>query len=310
MGTNRYLVDASGTDVSNRGLAALYTFGPLGASVIAAIAAGGVAAISTGAAVLLGLLSALAFVTWPILLLVWLLGGAKDLEASTNAVLWAQGGSPVPSCQRVLRRVFRADLRSRALHLLGLHAELSGDFAEAADLFARAEASLPAMGAARPRKYARMVMGAHRAFDLIAAGQLQVGHGVLQQVAYEFLSPTQTGAFDSLLDDSAWGMGALSLNDTLMKIEGGRDPRALLSLAWALCHYARGARDDAMRVLVTERPVLDRGLVPREHALARRIYAELGDAALAGTPAEDAWVATVMRGATGRGALSASPHRA
>ena len=310
MGANRYLVDGAGTDVSSRTLATLYTFGPLGVSLAAGLAAGGLAAFSTGAAGLLGLVSAVAFLAWPILLWVWLMGGAKDLEASTQALLGDRGGAPVESCQRVLRRVFRADLRCRALHLLGLHAERSCDFAEAADLFARAEAALPAMGAARPRKYARMVMGAHRAFDLLASGQLQAGHAVLGQVANEFLSPTQAGAFDALLDDSAWGMGALSLNDTLLKIEGGRDPRALLSLGWALCHFARGAREDAMRVLVTERPFLDRGLIPREHALARRIFAELGDASVAGTPAEDAWVGAVLRGALGHPALSASPHRA
>ncbi|HTJ83517.1 MAG TPA: hypothetical protein VL400_17475 [Polyangiaceae bacterium] len=297
MSQNRYLSDASGSDVSSRVRASVYTFGPLvGVAVLGALA-GAVSAASTEAAVLLGLTAAVTFLAWPVMLWIFLFRGAKDLERSTHALLWGGVGSPIDGCHRVLRRVFRADQRARAFHLLGLYAERSGDFPDAAECFARALGAIPAMGSVRPRKYARLVMSAHRAFCLLASGRLDEGQALLGQTANDFLSPTQPGAFDALMDDSAMGLGSLSLNETLMKIEGGRDPRALISLSWALAYYARGATSDALRVLTTERWFLDHGLAPRELAVAQWIYAELAEPSAAGAAPTDPWITSVLRGA-------------
>jgi hypothetical protein len=261
--------------------------------------------VVTEAAVVLVALAAITFVAWPIALWVLLFRGAKTLDAGLASHLAGDSSAAVPGAIRVLWTVMRADLRTRALHLLALSAEERGDFAHAAELFARTEQALPAMAAPIHKAAVRVLAGSHRAMCLALSGRVAEARDVLARVQSDFARSGIRGWSDDFLDDSKWGVGAVSMNEMLLKIEGHRDPRAVITLAWIVVHHARGAPSDLLDVVAHEGAVLSHGLLPREHALVERLCAEARAAQGAGvwrSPAQlpapsHPWVDLVVEGA-------------
>lgn len=264
--------------MSPRGRSSLRAFGLLGLSLALGVAAGLLADL-VWPAVLLGFLAFAAFVASPALMWMRLLKGGRLIEEATFAWQRANAfpGSPglelaAPACHYVLREVFRADFRARAFHLLGLLAEQRGDFAEADDLFARADAALPSMAAPRRKREVRILVAAHRALAAVALGRTREARALLERGSADLAMAGSTGLLDAL-DDSAWGFGNVSINEVLTKIEARRDPRAILGLAWALLHVAEGRPQLTLQLVQGERPVLEQGLLPRERALLDRLQA-------------------------------------
>lgn len=269
---NRYLVDPRGRDLGPRGRVTIESFALLVLSMVLGIAAALVSDV-TGLAIMLAVASFAVFVAQPIVLWRRLLRAARDLEAATMA--WHRGdiSLAMSAGHFALAKVFRGDIRLRAFHLLGLVAEQQGDFVEAADLFARAEAALPSMAAPRRKRDARVLMSAHRAICLTAIGNLVEAHALLQRASQDLSMAGQSGTLDALTDDATWGLGSASVNEMLVKLEGGRPARAILSLAWALFHLARSDHHAVIQLVEGERAVLDHGLLPRERALVGRMFA-------------------------------------
>lgn len=283
------------TAVPGRGFVALLSFGPMLLAVALWIVAGVVSEDAPALAVVLGVLGFVLFLGIVILLWVWLLSAGRALERATQAWIAGDEATMIRVAQRVLRTVFRADMRARAVHILGLATEARGDFGAAADLFALAEQALPAMAAPVRKRDARLTIGGHQALCLVATGAKATAADRLDRLVAEYGQKGKSGLVDALTDDSAWGLGSISANDALRKLDGGRDPRPLISLGFALLHYARGNQAEALRILDAERALLERGLLPRELQLARRLHAAASGHDDA-TPGVDPWTDTVLRG--------------
>jgi hypothetical protein len=148
------------------------------------------------------------------------------------------------------------------------------------------------MAAPVRKRDARLTIGAHRALCLVASGSNAAASRVLDELVAQHGQRGKAGVLDALTDDSTWGLGAISANDALRKLDGGRDPRPLISLAFALLHHARGARPEVVRLLEAERALLERGLLPRELLLAKRLHA----VATGREEAADPWSDAVLRG--------------
>jgi hypothetical protein len=272
MHENRYLIAVNGDRLGGRGRATWSAFGLLIASLLFGIMVPFTLSIPV-LAIALGSLSAICFIASPVVMWRRLLRAGRELEQATLA--WQRGDLSLirPAAHFALREVFRADMRTRAFHLLGLAAEQEGDFAAAVDLFSRAEHEIPSMAAGSRKRDARLLMEAHRALSLAALGSLGEAHSVLQRASQDLSMLGQTGGFDALMDDSTWGLGSVSINEMLVKIEGGRPARAIVGLAWALFHLARGDHHSALGLIDAERAVFDHGLLPRERALIDAISA-------------------------------------
>lgn len=286
---------SSATTIPGRGLVALLSFGPMLLAVSMGIGAGLVADAAPALAVVLGLGAFAVFLGIVVLLWVWLLRAGRELEQATQAWVAGDEATMVRLARRALSTVFRADMRARAVHLLALAAEQRGDFTAAVDLFALAERALPAMAAPVRKRDARLTIGGHRALCLVATGANATAAGELDRLVAEYGQKGKSGLVDALTDDSTWGLGSISANDAMRKLDGGRDPRPLISLAFALLHHARGARQEVLRVLDAERALLDKGLLARELLLARRLHAAASgqddDA-----PGADPWSDSILRG--------------
>jgi hypothetical protein len=145
MGPNPYLRTASGGVVGSRTLAAIVTFGGLlgGPALGLALVFGGVVLDRPNVAIAGGVGG---FGLW-IVTLVALLASIFTLRANVQralAAFWAgDRASAARLCHGALRWVFRADVRLKAFHILGLCAEADGQFAAAVDLFDRAAQSIP-----------------------------------------------------------------------------------------------------------------------------------------------------------------------
>jgi hypothetical protein len=289
---NRYLVDETGAAVGSRGMVTLRTFAPL--LIAAALGVG--AAIAGGArqpavAGLCAIAALLCFLAGPTLMWRAILKAGRELDRATDA--WRAGDARVviPIAHDVLRTVFRADMRARAFHLLGLAAEQAADFAEAIELFDQAEQAMPAMAAPMRKRDARLLMDAHRALAMTALGRLDQAGGFIARSFADLAQSGQGGVIDALTDDGTWGIGSVSMNEVLMKLEGKRPPRALLGLAAAYHSVARGAQREAHQLLSSEGPAMAYGLTPKELAFAHALHrlCEQGPAALQG-PSGDAWI--------------------
>lgn len=268
---NKYLVTRSGRFVGSRGAIALLTFGPMIGSPFLFVGVALVGDFIGGALTAIGLLASVAFFFVPVILAwIWLFTGGKSVENATWA--WRQGDLPraIELCQKPLGTVFRADIRTRALYVLGLVAESNGDFAEAADLFDRASSSMPAFAAANYQRYARCLMLSHRALALVALGRLDEADFVVRNASALF-PPVAGGVFDALTNDAAFG--AIGVSAALRQIEQGRDHRALVTLASATVLAARGFAREALELLNQERYTINAGLSPRERALAANVEA-------------------------------------
>jgi hypothetical protein len=286
---NRYLVTRSGTFVGDRTGASLAFFGPLVGSFVVGVVGGTIGgALNSGAIVALSVLLAIVlFFGAVIMQWVFLLGGASSVARASQAALAGDTQTPIDLCHKPLARVFRADVRTRALHVLGLCAEANGDFAEAADLFDRASKMIPALAAGKWQRHARVIMLSHRAVALVATQRLDEADMVVR-TASQLFPPRAPGAFDALTDDAAFG--AVGVAAALRDIEPGRDPRALLTLACAAVLAARGVGREAVELVERERYFLNAGLLPRERALVARIEAR-ARGLLAGGPMRSPGVA-------------------
>jgi tetratricopeptide (TPR) repeat protein len=204
---------------------------------------------------------------------VLLIRGSGAAARASAAWLAGDVASAVPLCQSALATVFRADVRARALHVLGLTAEANGDFLEAADLFARAEQTIPAMTAEKYKRHARALMLSHRALALTALGRLDEADFVARRVSAIYATPAST-ALDIFTDDAAFG--SFGVGAAMRDLEPGRDPRALVALASAVVLSARGMPREAVDLLARERYVLQHGLLPREKALIASVELRAG----------------------------------
>ena len=301
---NRYLVTPTGRFVGGRLRAAALFIGPIVASPVVGIV-GVVVADAVGVAALgaLAVLLAIVLLVGAIVAQwVFLLGGSSSVERASHALRAGDGATPLALCHVVLGRVFRADVRTGALHVLGLCAEGNGDFAEAADLFDRASRMIPAMAAGKWQRHARGIMLSHRAIALVATRRLDEADAVVREASRLF--PWRPpGALDLFTDDAAFG--AIGVSKALRDIEPGRDPRALLTLASAAVLAARGMAREAVELIDRERYALGAGLLPRERALVARIEAHAHGLFAGGPmrsvgiapaqdPAGDAWAARVL----------------
>ncbi len=265
---NPYLVDAGGNPLTSRGHATLLAFGGLAVSfVVLALGAVLLNLRITGGAVLLAL-GAVAFVASPIVMWRLLLRGTRGLKGATAAWQAGQGRGAIPAAHYVLRSVFRADVRARAFHLLGLVAEAEGDFAAANDCFERALSALPAMAAPVRKRYAEILIASHQALCAAALGNLPLAAQQLDRAGQRLAVGDSTSTWDALTDDAGWGLGDVSMNEVLMKIEGGRPAAGVFALAQAFLAYRSGDAHGCLHLLGANYGQLVHALLPREHGLA------------------------------------------
>ncbi len=286
---SRYLVTASGVSVGSRVGPAVMLFGGFGLAVAVGVVGVAVGAeLESGALVVSSLVVALlAFCATVALQWVAILSGAKGLDRATRQHLAGDSRGVLEACHQPLRFVFRSDLRTRALYLLGLLAESNAHFDEAADLFDRAARMIPALAAFKWQRHARVLMLCHRAVSLVALGRVEEADVAVRQ-ASQLFPERPTGVFDAIADDTAFG--ALGVAASLQNLEPGRDPRALLTFACAVVLEARGMPREALELLDRERASLFAGLTSRERALVARLEGR-ARGRLAGTPLRAAGVA-------------------
>ncbi len=265
---NRYLVDANGRLLVSRGHATLMAFGGLGVAFIVLTLGGFLLNLRVAGGALLLALGGVAFVASLILMWRELLRGTRELKGATAAWQAGQGNAAIPAAHYVLRNVFRADIRARALHLLGLVAEAEGDFAAACDCFERALSALPAMAAPVRKRYAEILIASHQALCLSALGNLPLAAQQLDRAGQRLAIGDATSTWDALTDDAGWGLGDVSMNEVLMKIEGGRPAAGVFALAQALFAFRSGDAQRCLHGLGASYGQLVHALLPREHGLA------------------------------------------
>lgn len=282
----------------------LLSFGPFFATVVFAILAGVLAEVAAPAAIVCGILAVVAFFAWPILMWVWLLRAARLNNEASRAWYEGRNAEARTKARDVLATAFRADVRTRAMHLLGLAAEAEGSFEEAADRFHRALAEMPAMAAPVHKRTARVLMNAHRAFCLAVVGRVPEAEAILMEVNRDYLDRSR-GAADMFLDDASWGLGTVSINHALVNIEHGRDPRAVVALAWGTVFHRRGNASALHDLLVRDAHLVATALFPRERALLEHFRADatqrlaaspMRGAGIVGEVPLDAWAARAFAG--------------
>jgi hypothetical protein len=279
---NRYLITRSGTFVGTRILAAVFTFGGLlGAPVLGALGMAIGAALNSPAVVGISLLLAfVAFVGTTIMMWVFLLRGGSAVRRGAQALGHGDPVTAVALAQRPLLLVFRSDIRTRALYVIGLAAEANADFPESEDLFRRAVEALPAMATSKWKRYSRCLMLCHRAIALVALRRLDEADVCVRE-ATDLFPRRPDGALDAFMNDEAFG--AIGINTSLRDIENGRDPRGLLTLACALVLSARGMGREALDLINREEWALKTGLHHREQVLLAHVQVH-AQARLAGAP--------------------------
>lgn len=286
----------------------LLSFAPLCLTILFGVLAAVVVETAPPLTVVFAILAVISFVAWPILLWVWLLRGARRAEEATRA--WYQGRYPEARTKATsaLHTVMRADIRTRALHALGLAAEAEGAFEEAADRFQRALGAMPAFAAPVHKRKAQVVILAHRAFCLAILGRVPEAEALLME-ANRLYGNQGRGAADMFLDDASWGMGHASVNHAVMYLEAGREPRAVLALGWAMVFHRRGDGRALHDLCERERDLIAAALLPRERALLDRLRGDamqrmaaspMRGAGLAAQEPEAPWTTAVLRGSSTR----------
>lgn len=287
MAQNRYLVTPTGAFVGSRVPAALTLAVPL---VLAMVLCGGGVVVGglgyQGLGVLLGLLGLLVMVVGVTLLWVILLRGSASARRAAEAWLVGDYATAIAAAQAPLRLAFRADVRTKALHVLGLCAEARSDFEEAADLFARSYAMVPAMAPAPRRRHVHVLALSHQAIALVAMGRLDEADHAVRTASAMYPRMNDRTFFDAINEDSAFG--SVGMASTLASVEPGRDPRGLLGLSSALVLAARGWPREAFELLQREEGWLQRTLLPRERALVARVEELAHGAMTAGGPMRSA----------------------
>lgn len=289
---NRYLVTRSGRFVGTRVPATLLFFAPVGLSFLVLVVGLAVSlGVDSGAVAALSVFVAVAlFIAAVVSQWLFLWRGLKSVETATHAWLAGDFVSPIDLCHVPLGRVFRADVRTRALHVLGLVAEANGDFVEAADLFERASLMVPSFAQDKWQRHARVLMFSHRAIALVATSRLDEADACVRAASALF-PPRAPGALDFLTNDEMFG--AVGVSAAMRDLEPGRNARALLTFACVVTLSARGMVREAIDLVERERPILHAGLLPREQALVTR--AEMhARGLLAGGPMRMPGVAPVL----------------
>lgn len=222
---------------------------------------------------------------------------AGALRPLSSAAMVGDERAVVPPARRVLRFVFRGDMRAAALHALGLLAESRAELAAAAELFARAEKQIPMGMGIGENARVRALVASHLALSLALLGRTLESRQALAR-AHQAVA-TGPSAFDGLVQAGA-------VFGVMRSIEPGRDPRAVAALAGLALAQAEGAHREALDLAMRERWLLDSGLAPRERRLAftlelrARAALEGGgvmrtaDVASDGTP-EAAWAEAALR---------------
>jgi hypothetical protein len=291
---NKYLV-RNGRDVGSRLTVAILSFVPLFGSLLLVPVGLVLVEAVTAVGVLCCVVGILGFFATTVFMWVALLTGGKNIERATHALRAGDAASALTLCQVPLARVFRSDIRTRALYVLGLVAESNADFAEAEDLFARANASMPALAAAKYQRYGRVLIHCHRALALVALHRLDEADLSVRQATALFPPPAAPGVLDALTDDA--GFGALGVAAALQRLEQGRDPRPLLTLACATVLAARGMAREALELIHRESYSINAGLPPHERALASNVEAR-AHSSLGGGPMRSA---ALVAGSVGGG---------
>ena len=197
----------------------------------------------------------------------------KGLSKLREAQMYLGQGNTTAAralAQWPLAWVFRADQRTRAFYTLGQCAELDGQFDDAALLFQEAIGSSPAFAVSRIRNHLVAHASSHRAFALAAAGRIPEAKEALGRAHHALLALMgPQGTLGSLFDDSNWGMGAASLNQTVRDMDN-RDPRAFAVLAGVVLAYRANEPQAALDVVSREGRALW-SLLPHEAALIKRV---------------------------------------
>jgi len=307
MGVQRYLQDDEGKRVDSRPFAAMLSFGWALLVLPLCVVSGVLWSADAAMVGVCGLLASVAILVlgvaaaWVIIFRVH-----KRLKLAVDA--WSAGdpGTARTEAQGALRIAFRADFRTKGLHVLGLAAEAEGDFEAAEVLFARARKELPVAAAPIRKKRATALIGSHRALALLVLGRGPEAVASLEEASASFAG--KSGFGDALLDDAKWGLGALSINGVLEGIEKGRDALRFGLLVRALILRAQNDARGALELLDQQGAHIREGLLPREQVLLDALVRDLRsrlDAAFRGqaTPptesAHEAWAAQVL-GLTGR----------
>lgn len=239
----------------SRALAASILFGgllggPLLGGVVAAI--GG--AIDEPFLVILGIaVGILAFTGVTVFAWFTIFRSSKLLDEAGLAVDVGDLARAEANARWCLTWAFRGDVRFRALYMLALGTERAGNFEAAIALFRTAEAAVPTMAAPKAKAYVHAWTLAHTAFchavvgrRADAAADLAACHGELARM----VGPN--GLADAFFDDSGWGLGDVSMNETIMKVERKRQPRLGAALAGAMLAYRDGATGPLLQLIAAE----------------------------------------------------------
>lgn len=268
------VVHARLRNVPTRAVAALLLFGGLlGAPALLGLVGALFVALELPVLGVVSLLLSFAVFTISVVLAwVFIFQGRTRLKRAEQALYAGDFETATREARTVIATVFRSDYQMGALFTLALTAERIGAFPEAAALFQRAFAMIPAMAAQRPGRRARALMSAHATLALAAANALPEANAMLARCHAQLGPAGQPGAFEALLDDS--GMGAIGINTMLVELENRRDPRPLAVLASMLVAFKNGHVGDAAQVAAREQASLAHGLAPHERALATRLQRE------------------------------------
>ena len=285
-------------DVPGRWLAALFTFGlMLGLPLFLALAAAVFGQLDLD--VLALLCGGLAFVVFfAVVVGMWIIifRASSRLKRAETALFAGDFESATRDARGVIGTVFRSDYQMGALCTLALAAERLGAFPEAATLFGRALAMIPAMAAQRPRRRASALLAAHATLDLAAMNDLARAGEMLARCHRELGPVGQPGALESLMfmDDS--GFGAIGLNTKLVELENRREPRPLAVLAWTVVMLKSGQPQQVLAVFAHEGQALAYGLAPHEQALAARVQSAAARqcGSPAAPPPPNAWAEAVL----------------
>jgi hypothetical protein len=272
-------------DVGSRGRAALYSWGLMIPSLFACIASGWAFAVedledpnASGLPALAGLcLAAFAFFFFAAnVVLAWALIYRSHKLAGQALASWRAGDLPRATdfAQRSLRIAFRGDRRVAGFHQLALCAEAGGAFEEAAMLFSRTREAMPVAAAPIRKKRASILIDAHRAIALLALRRNEEAYAAIVQARALAVS-VQPGLLDAIFDDASWGTGFLSLNEVLDRLEGGRDPLAILGLADAIALRAHGDFAASLSMIEGWRTAWEKALLPREKSLVAMLEADV-----------------------------------
>lgn len=273
---NRYLVTASRQFVGSNGRLMLVWIGGTSGIVLLLCLGGALAAaLQLHATAGLMALSAVAAVLGMVRLLFGNIQRAAH-EVATAAGAWLAGADrdAVDRCQSVLKSCFRGDVRTKALHVLGLVAARRGDFTDAVDLEERALRAIPAGATTMWKHRARVLILSHRAVSLVAVGRVMDAAAALREANAAFSQSGCLGTLDTRgMQFESHVFGMTSVNAAVRELEPGRNPGAVLALGNAVVLAARGMNGEAIAIVERERTTLAQYLLPHERALALRVEA-------------------------------------